>query len=192
MGPVAVWGIWEVLAAAAAAMTSETAVTVGGAVVAGTAGAVVGNEIAKSRAQTKLNDITVADVCLPCASACAALAGGVPGSKYRGGAHSAMQGPTGDGLDSHHTPSAAASYLPRPIGPAIQMDPLDHAMTASNGGGSAAYIADQRSLISGGNFMGAVAMDAADIRLKFGNKYDDALTQMAAYTACLKLSGVVR
>jgi hypothetical protein len=43
---------------------------------------------------------------------------------YRGGPHSQMTKPGGDGLESHHMPAAAASQLPRGQGPAIQMDPL--------------------------------------------------------------------
>ena len=124
---------------------------------------------------------------------CAHLAGGVPGSKYRGGAHSGTSLPVGDGLDSHHTPAAAASPLPRAMGPAIQMDPADHWRTASNGRmpGSAGFIAAQRSMISSGNFLGAVAMDVADIKAKFGDKYDSAIAQMEAYAACLEKHGLI-
>ena len=130
--------------------------------------------------------------CVTCG--CAALAGGVPGSKYRGGAHSAMAQPSGDGLDSHHTPAKAASPLPPGIGPAIQMDQADHRLTASNGTqpGYKQYIAAQAGLVNSGNFTGATAMDIADIHAKFGNKYDGAIAQMLAYTACLKRTGVIK
>ena len=105
-----------------------------------------------------------------------------------------MSLPVGDGFDSHHTPAAAASNLPRDMGPAIQMQPPDHWRTASNGRqrGYAAYIAAQKELVTSGNSVGAVAMDAADIHAKFGNKYDGALAQMLAYAACLKRTGAVQ
>jgi len=88
-----------------------------------------------------------------------------------------MRLPVGDGLDSHHTPACAASSLNPEVGPAIQMDPADHVLTASNGPmpGSAGTIAAQRQAITGGNFMAAQAMDIADIRAKFGDEYDSVL-----------------
>lgn len=150
---------------------------------------------ANTQAQQKLNTQAQNKACATCkTNPCGALAQGVPGSKYRGGADGAMTKPTGDKLDSHHTPAAAASPLPREMGPAIQMDPSDHWRTASNGRvpGSGIYIADQRTLINGGNFMGAMAMDVADIHAKFGTKYDDALAQMSLYADCLKQNNIVR
>lgn len=125
---------------------------------------------------------------------CAHLANGAPGAgPYRGGAHGAMRLPVGDGLESHHTPARAASYLHPEVGPAIQMDPADHALTASNGRmpGSAAYIAAQRQAVNSGNFIAAQAMDIADIRAKFGDKYDSAIAQMEAYTLCLRRNGLI-
>ncbi len=125
---------------------------------------------------------------------CAHLANGVPGSQYRGGAHSSMQLPWGDGLESHHTPARAASPLPPQVSPAIQMDPVDHALTASHGRmpGSASYRAAQARAIQTTGFMSAQAMDIADIRAKFGDKYDGAIAQMEAYTLCLRRNGVIR
>ncbi|MEX0310622.1 MAG: hypothetical protein AB3N17_10290 [Tateyamaria sp.] len=139
---------------------------------------------------------TDADVrCATCdQNPCAHLANGVPGSPYRGGAHGAMRLPVGDGLDSHHTPARAASYLHPEVGPSIQMDPADHALTASNGRmpGSAQYIAAQRHSVNSGNFLAAQAMDIADIRAKFGSKYDAAIAQMEAYSLCLRRNGIIR
>ena len=90
-------------------------------------------------------------------------------------------------------PARAASYLPPEVGPAIQMDPADHALTASNGRmpGSAGYIAAQRQAIAGENFIAAQAMDIADIRTKFGDKYDSAIAQMEAYSLCLRQHGII-
>lgn len=140
----------------------------------------------------KAKPATQTRTCQGC-NPCLALAAGA-GGKYKGGAHAFMSQPVGDGLDSHHTPAAAASPLPRDMGPAIQMDPADHWRTASNGRmpGSAAYIAAQRGMTGSGNFMGAVAMDAVDVHAKFGGKYDGALEQMMAYALCLKANNLVK
>jgi len=105
-----------------------------------------------------------------------------------------MQQPVGDGLDSHHTPAKKVSPLPDAVGPAIQMNPNDHRMTASHGNvpGHKVFQAQQAEAIASGNFMAAVAMDIADIRLKFGDKYDGAIAQMTAYAHCLKQHGIVQ
>lgn len=161
---------------------------------------VISSEMSKAEteAQTQTKAETKTITCATCKeNPCAALACGVPGSKYRGGAHGCMTGTDatkGDGLDSHHAPADSASPLNRQVGPALQMDAEDHWMTASNGRmpGSKAYIATQKSLIDSGNFMAASAMDVADIRAKFGNKYDSAIAQMEAYTACLKQHGLIK
>lgn len=142
-----------------------------------------------------LSDLNTDVRCATCdQNPCAQLAGGTPGAgPYRGGAHGAMRGPVGDGLDSHHTPARAASYLHPEVGPAIQMDPADHARTASNRvAGRAAYIAAQRQAVNSGNFLSAQAMDITDIRAKFGSKYDSAIAQMEAYTLCLRQNGIIR
>lgn len=125
---------------------------------------------------------------------CQHLQNGFPGSKYRGGSHLGMSQPSRDGKESHHTPAKAVSPLPTSVGPAIQMDPLDHAKTASSGKrpGFQAYQAKQARLIAAGNFMGAIALDVADIKLKFEDKYDAAIGQMMAYATCLKKHGIVR
>ncbi|MFA5539381.1 MAG: hypothetical protein WCZ72_03680 [Gemmobacter sp.] len=172
-----------------------------GAVVGGLAGWWLGDQIAGmiSDANTDAETLAppMADVnCATCdRNPCAHLANGAPnGTPYRGGAHGAMRGPVGDGLESHHTPAAAASYLHREVGPAIQMDPADHYRTASHARmpGSRQYIAAQRTAVQGGNFLAASVMDIADIRAKFGDKYDAAILQMELYTACLKANGIIR
>ncbi len=77
-----------------------------------------------------------------------------------------MTKPGGDGLESHHMPAAAASQLPRTQGPAIQMDSLDHARTASNGrmAGSAQYRAEIADMLNNGNIRGAMAKEIRDVR----------------------------
>ncbi|WP_205910256.1 hypothetical protein, partial [Rhizobium sp. FKY42] len=104
----------------------------------------------------------------------------------------------GDGLDSHHMPAAANSNIHREVSTAIQMDPKDHRQTSSYGRGrTTPYMAGQKRLVDSGNFMGAIAMDIADIRriaAKSGDpsKYDDAIRQMLQYAQCLKQNGIIR
>jgi len=160
------------------------------------AGAVTVDQAKKAhdRAQD-MRDAAAAETCQSCRQGpCAALAAGNPAAKYKGGAHGLMRTPPGDGLDSHHMPAAAASPLPRDLGPAIKMDPTDHRQTASHGRGPAAnaYRATQQRLIRSGNFSGAFAMDVADVRSKFGAKYDGAIAQATAYEECLKRHGIVK
>lgn len=159
-------------------------------------GAVVADQVSKANKRAKtMSDAAPATTCQSCRNnPCAALAGGTPGTRYKGGAHGIMKGPTGDGLDSHHIPAADVSPLPRDMGPAIKMDPADHQLTASHGSGrsAVAYRAAQKRLIDSGNFAGAFAMDVADVKAKFGSKYDGAIAQAGAYMACLKRNGVVR
>jgi hypothetical protein len=160
-----------------------------------TAGAVAADQVKKAQTRAQdLRDAAPATTCRTCGpNPCAALAGGAPGAHYKGGAHGVMKGPVGDGLDSHHMPSADASPLPRDMGPAIKMDPADHRRTASFGSSASAvaYRATQRRLIQSGRFSQAFAMDVADVRSEFGNKYDGAIAQAGAYLACLKQHRIV-
>ncbi|MEI5681091.1 hypothetical protein G6N74_22995 [Mesorhizobium sp. CGMCC 1.15528] len=140
--------------------------------------------------------------CARCAqNPCAYLACGIPGSTYRGGAHGCMTGTTetvGDGLDSHHMPANSQSPLPTPVGPAIQMDPVDHRLTASYGGGvHGPRYAVQRGLLARGQTYAAFMLDAADARAVAtaqGNptKYDGAIAQATAYASCLKRFGIIQ
>ena len=140
--------------------------------------------------------------CARCAAnPCALLACGVPGSKYRGGAHGCMTGTpetVGDGLDSHHMPANSQSPLPTPVGPAIQMDPVDHRLTASYGGGvNGPRYAPQRGLLARGQAYAAFLLDVADARAVAsaqGNptKYDDAIEQATAYATCLKANNIIQ
>lgn len=182
--PVAV-GVWEAILWTGAALG-----------IIGTT-AVVADKLSKadSAAKTNLQTATASTTCQTCKpNPCAALAGGVPGSQYRGGAHGLTKLPYGDGKESHHIPANAVSPLPDDVGPAIQMDPADHKLTESRGSGAdaKAYRATQKVLIDKGQFMTAQAMDFADIHAKFGSKYDAAIAQAIAYTACLKKTNVIK
>jgi hypothetical protein len=149
-------------------------------------------EDAKANADTSAAAATCATG--TCANPCAHLACGVPGTRYRGGAHSCMKTPTGDALDSHHMPADSISPVNREIAPAIQMDPRDHRRTNSYGASAAtnAVLAGQQNMISSGNFVGAQAIDVAEVIAKFPGKYDAAILQMEAYTACLKKHGLIK
>ena len=164
------------------------AIALGAAVVGG----VAANQMqqANDRSRTQTRDAPIADTCTNCRnSPCAQFANGT-----QGGAHGFMKGPVGDGLESHHMPAASVSPLPRDMGPAIRMSPADHASTASHASqpGGAAYRAAQGRLIQSGNFAGAFAMDVADVRAKFGNKYDVGIAEATAYMECLRRNGLVR
>jgi hypothetical protein len=72
--------------------------------------------------------------------------------------------------------------------PAIQMDRGDHLQTSSYGNSAAAkaYRSAQTAAIKSGGVLAAFAMDVADIKLRFGDKYDTALMEAGAYAACLE------
>jgi len=108
------------------------------------------------------------------------LADVAPKGKYRGGLHGSTKGPVGDGLDSHHMPAKSVNGLHPDKGPAIQMDPADHAQTASHGTqpGSDIYRLRQQRLIKQGKFGEAIQMDIDNVRELFGNKYDEAIREM--------------
>jgi len=101
--------------------------------------------------------------------------------KYRGGRHRDTKGPTGDKLDSHHMPAKSVNGLSEDEGPAIQMDPADHAKTASHanqGTLGVDFRARQQKLIKSGRFGEALQMEIDDIRKQFGGKYDQAIREM--------------
>ncbi len=93
----------------------------------------------------------------------------------------------------HHMPADSASNLEREDGPAIAMDYSDHQKTASYGSSRDAkeYRAAQKELIDNGDFRGALQMDIDDIRDKFRDKYNDALTQMQNYVDNLEQVGKI-
>jgi hypothetical protein len=85
---------------------------------------------------------------------------------YRGGPHNQTTKPAGDGLESHHMPAVSVNGLPTGRGPAIQMDPLDHAATSSNGKmvGSGAYRERIQQMLEQNNVRGAMATEIRDVR----------------------------
>jgi len=88
--------------------------------------------------------------------------------------------------EAHHMPANAASSISEHKGPAIQMDKGDHRQSASCDTNDPKYVTAQQKLASQGKagVMAAMAMDIADIRSKFGNKYDSAIAQMMMYSKC--------
>lgn len=128
---------------------------------------------------------------------CKPLENGLPGIDYRGGKHSKIR-KGGKKFtpprESHHMPAASAysrvnGRIIKPANmPTIQMDKADHMLTASWGNGLPAqsYRLEQERLIKSGKpgYTAAMMMDIADIRAKFGDKYDSAITQMIAWAAC--------
>ena len=93
----------------------------------------------------------------------------------------------------HHMPSDSASHLEREEGPAIAIDYGDHQQTASCGSSREAieYRAAQKELIDKGDFRGALQMDIDDLHDKFGDKYDEAISQMLDYVDELEKAGKI-
>lgn len=83
----------------------------------------------------------------------------------------------------HHMPADSSSNLDRCDGPAIVMDYEDHRQTASCGNSREAqeYRAKQKELIEQGKFREAFQMDVDDLREKFGDKYDEAISKAEQY-----------
>lgn len=102
---------------------------------------------------------------------------------------------TSDGRthEVHHIPADSASSLERNDGPAIKMEKEDHQQTASWGSSRDAreYCAKQKELIEQGKFRETVQMDIDDIRSKFDNKYDGAITEMLTYVGKLEQEGKI-
>lgn len=98
----------------------------------------------------------------------------------------------GETHEVHHTPSDEAAELGKD-GPAIKMEKEDHHKTASYGNSKEAreYRAQQKELIDQGKFREAVQMDIDDIRSKFGDKYDEGISQMKDYVDQLEKEGKI-
>ncbi len=119
---------------------------------------------------------------------------------YRGGAHSKTSQPANDGKDSHHMPADKISPLKRNDGPAIQMDPLDHKETQSNGQGglpAKRYRKMLENLLKEGKWRTAMAKEILDIRRisrEIGNsrKYNEAMLEMLEYFKCLETHGLLK
>ena len=117
-------------------------------------------------------------------------------NEYRGGPHGETSKPKNDGLESHHMPAKAVSGIKAKEGvsaidrgPAIQMAPLDHARTSSNGkmAGSRKYRTEIETMIEVGDFRGAMAKEIRDVRRAAQEvsgdrtKYNQAMMQMLVY-----------
>lgn len=117
---------------------------------------------------------------------------------YRGGAHSGTSKPANDGLDSHHMPAKDSSPLSPNDGPAIQMEPQDHARTSSNGQmpGSIEYREIIADMIDAGKWKNAIVTEIKDVRRvarEAGEpkKYNQAMKEMVAYMKCLVKHGLL-
>ena len=99
----------------------------------------------------------------------------------------------GETHEVHHMPADSASNLERAEGPAIKMEKDDHRQTASCGSSREAreYQAAQKELIDNGKFHEALQLDIDDIRDKFGDKYDGAISEMLKYVDKLELEGKI-
>jgi hypothetical protein len=119
---------------------------------------------------------------------------------YRGGAHSKTSKPANDGKDSHHMPADDVSPLATKDGPAIQMDPDDHAMTSSNGQNGRAgkrYRKMIGDLLKDGKWREAMSTEIRDIRriaseLSNQRKYNGAIQEMLEYFKCLAKNGLLK
>ena len=106
---------------------------------------------------------------------------------FRGGSYG---GTRKSGIESHHIP-AQGSYPRGSMSagkmPAIQMTPDDHSKTMSYGSSKAAsaYRQAQNLALRKGGILAAFAMDVADIKLRHGDKYDQAILEAGAYVACI-------
>ena len=134
---------------------------------------------------------------------CRHLACGVPGSRFRGGAHGCVgkaynKSMKKGAIHSHHIPADNYSSLPRNMGPALQMLAPDHRNTASYGSRvHGPRYAMQRLALAGGTSMRAIALDVADARKvarRAGHpeRYDAAIAQMMVYAKCLQKHGYIR
>ena len=129
--------------------------------------------------------------CKPTRDLCKKLFGGnkttIPGV-YRGGAYSSLGADRGK-IERHHIPAEGIGY-PIPDGPSIQMDYADHVKTGTASWGrydfAKDYRAEQKGALGSAGVMGAIAMDIFDIKSKYGDKYDAAITEAVAYAACLE------
>lgn len=99
----------------------------------------------------------------------------------------------GEKYEVHHMPANNVNGLELNDGPAIKMDKQDHRETASCGNSKEAreYRAKQKELIEQGKFREALQMDIDDIHEKFGDKYDDAISEMLEYVDKIEMEGKI-
>lgn len=119
---------------------------------------------------------------------------------YRGGAHSQTSKPKNDGKDSHHMPADDSSPLPTKDGPAIQMGPMDHANTSSNGrwgNDSKEYRKMIQGMLEKSEWRKALATEILDVRrvareANDPKRYNEAVKEMLAYFKCLEANGLLK
>ena len=109
---------------------------------------------------------------------------------YKGGPHNETRLPINDGLDSHHMPAKSIGITEPDVGPAIQMDPIDHQATLSNGNKGLKGLEFRlriNELFENGKARSAMAAEVNDARrsAKEGSnslsKYNTAIKQMLEY-----------
>jgi hypothetical protein len=114
---------------------------------------------------------------------------GPPGAAHQGGKHGRVKENSAVGVrESHHVPPVSTSPHGRETGPAISMDYGDHRALSSTGRLSThpASIAQRQLAHSGpAGFLAAMLTEVAEIRTKFGNKYDPAIAWMMLWAACM-------
>lgn len=118
----------------------------------------------------------------------------VENTEKQGGSYEEVKkNSNGETHEVHHMPADSASNLERNEGPAIKMEKADHRQTASCGSSREAreYQAAQKELIDNGKFREALQMDIDDIREKFGDKYDSAISEMLDYVDKLEAEGKI-
>ncbi len=112
---------------------------------------------------------------------------------YRGGSKGGVSRPS---IEGHHMPADAVTksqdgYVGYRDGPAIAMDPTDHAATSSYKNSAAAqqYRDKLSTMIASGNYRGAMATEILDVRrvaCSAGDptKYNEAMGEMLSYAKC--------
>lgn len=111
------------------------------------------------------------------------------GPEKKGGSfRDVFKGGEGNIREVHHMPADIFTELSREDGPAIKMDIEDHRITASCGSSKEArdYRNIQKQFIEEGKFREALKMDIDDLREKFGDKYDEAISEMLVYVEKLE------
>ena len=111
------------------------------------------------------------------------------GPEKKGGSYGEVfKSGEGDTTEVHHMPPDIITELSTKDGPAIKMDIEDHRKTASCGSSKEArdYRNIQKQFIEEGKFREALKMDIDDLREKFGDKYDEAISEMLVYVEKLE------
>ncbi|MDR0916488.1 MAG: hypothetical protein LBN02_04795 [Oscillospiraceae bacterium] len=101
----------------------------------------------------------------------------------QGGAYKVVKKYVTEDQEVHHVPAASTNGLEFRDGPSIAMEKADHRLTKSWGNSNDAqdYRKKQNEYVERGEFTSAVQMDIDDIRSRFGDKYDDAISEMNEY-----------